>query len=86
MIAEGAEVQMIHETAPVDYTLTSTLTKLEEFYFPAWVDFVCQRAWMVDAEVAGSGPQAQAFGALFMQAFAAGQAARMAHAPDQNKE
>ena len=86
MIAEGAEVQMIHEIAPVDYTLTSTLTKLEEFYAPAWVDFICQRAWMVDVEVAGSVQQAQAFGQLFLQSFAAGQAARIAHAPDQNAE
>jgi hypothetical protein len=86
LIASGAEVQMIHEVAPVDYTLTSTLTKLEEFYAPAWVDFVCQRAWMVDVEVAGSVQQAQAFGQLFMQAFGVGQAARLAVAPDQNQE
>lgn len=83
MIATGAELQLVYEVTPTDLTLSDSLSKLEDLYLPAWVDYLCYKAWSVDAEAAGSGQQALNHLSAFTAAFTSGKQVDMGHSPNQ---
>ena len=83
MVAEGAELQLVYEATPTDLTLSDSLSKLEDLYLPAWVEYLCYKAWSVDAEAAGSGQQALMHLQAFTAAFASGKQVDVTHSPNQ---
>ena len=83
MIAVGAELQLVYEATPTDLTLSDSLSKLEDLYLPAWVDYILYTAWSVDAEAAGSGQQALTHLQAFTAAFTSGKQVDMGHSPNQ---
>lgn len=83
LIAVGAELQLVYEATPTDLTLSDSLSKLEDLYLPAWVDYLCYKAWSVDAEAAGSGQQALTYLQSFTAAFTSGKQVDVTHSPNQ---
>ena len=83
MVAEGAELQLVYEATPTDLTLSDSLSKLEDLYLPAWVEYILYKAWSVDAEAAGSGQQALMHLQAFTAAFTSGKQVDMGHSPNQ---
>lgn len=78
----SAQLEIIYQQAPTDYTSSSTLSAYEELYGGAMVDYVCYRAFSKDSEYAGNGDRAIAHYTQFMNSLKVGGSVSVSTSPN----
>jgi len=80
--SSGASVDMVYQSAPVDYSTSSTLSAYEELYGGAMVDYICYRAFSKDSEYAGNADRAIAHYNQFLNSLKTGGTVSVAVSPN----
>ena len=80
--SSGASVDLVYQSAPVDYSTTSTLSAYEELYGGAMVDYICYRAFSKDSEYAGNADRAIAHYNQFLNSLKTGGTVSVAVSPN----
>lgn len=78
----AAQLELVVEEAPDNYTSGSVLTTHEELYDGALVDYICYRAFSKDAEYAGNSARAVAHYGQFKDSLKSGAAISVAISPN----
>ena len=78
----GASVDLVYQSAPVDYSTSSTLSAYEELYGGAMVDYICYRAFSKDSEYAGNAERAIAHYNQFINSLKTGGTVSVAVSPN----
>lgn len=78
----SAQVELIYQQTPADYSASATLSSYEELYGGALVDYVCYRAFSKDSEYAGNSTRAAAHYSQFASAVKTGAMVSVATSPN----
>lgn len=78
----SASVEIVYQSAPTDYSTSSTLSSYEELYGGAMVDYICYRAFSKDAEYAGNAERAIAHYTQFLNSLKTGGVVNIAASPN----
>lgn len=78
----SASVEIVYQSAPTDYSTSSTLSSYEELYGGAMVDYICYRAFSKDAEYAGNAERAVAHYTQFLNSLKTGGVVNVASSPN----
>jgi hypothetical protein len=78
----AAQLELVVEEAPDNYTTASVFSTHEELYDGAWVDYVCYRAFSKDAEYAGNEARASTHYEQFSNALKSGALVSVAISPN----
>lgn len=78
----SAQIEVIYQATPTDYTAGSTLISNEELYSGSLVDYVCYRAFSKDSEYAGNAARAAAHYTQFANSVQAGAAVTVTTSPN----